>query len=63
MIANNYHDKPVNFEIDQRIKFVDDNGQIFSATIFGIQDGLLDLYFEDTENSQGLESPANCFHE
>jgi hypothetical protein len=62
MIANNYHNKPVNFEIDQRIKFIDDNGQIFSAVIVGIQAGLLDLYFEDTGNSQGLESPTNCFH-
>ncbi len=63
MIAINYHNKSANFEIDQRIKFVDDDGQIFSAVIVNIQDGLLDLYFEDTENSQGLESPADCFHE
>ena len=62
MKATNYHNESVSFEIDQRIKFIDDNGQIFSAIIVGIQDGLLDLYFEDAENSQGLESPANCFH-
>ena len=62
MIATNYHNKTVNFEINQRIKFVDYDGQIFSAVIVGIQAGLLDLYFEDTGNSQGLESPTNCFH-
>ena len=62
MTATNYHNKSVNFEISQRVKFVDDDGQIFSAIIVGIQAELLDLYFEDTENSQGLESPTNCFH-
>lgn len=62
MIATNYHNKSVDFEIDQRVKFVDDNGQIFSAIIVGTPGGKLDLYFEDAENSQGIESPANCFH-
>lgn len=62
MKATNYHNEAVNFEIDHHVKFVDDDGQIFSAVIVGIQDGWLDLYFEDTENSQGFESPANCFH-
>ena len=62
MIATNYHNNSVDFEIDQRVKFVDDDGQIFSAIIVGISEGELDLYFEDAENSQGVESPANCFH-
>ena len=62
MIATNYHNKAVDFKIDQRIKFVDDDGQIFSAVIVNIQNELLDLYFEDGENSQGLEAPSNCFH-
>lgn len=62
MIATNYHNKSVDFKIGQRVKLVDYDGQISSAVIVGIQAGLLDLYFEDTGNSQGLESPTNCFH-
>jgi len=60
MTTTNYHNDTVSFEIDQRVKFVDDNGQIFSAIIVNIQDEMLDLFFE--EGSQGLESPSNCYH-
>jgi len=60
MTTTNYHNDTVSFEIDQRVKYIDDNGQIFSAIIVNIQDGMLDLYFED--GSQGLESPLNCYH-
>jgi len=60
MTTTNYHNDTVSFEIDQRVKFIDDNGQIFSAIIVNIQDEMLDLYFE--EGSQGLESPSNCYH-
>ena len=61
MTAINYHNQLANFEIQDRVKFVDDNGQIFTAIIVNIQDDLLDLYFEDVPNSQGLESPASCY--
>jgi hypothetical protein len=60
--TTNYHNQSVIFKINQIVKFIDDNGQIFRALIVNIQDDLLDLYFEDAENSQGLESPSNCFH-
>ena len=60
--VKNYHNETVIFKINQRIKFVDDNGQIFSAIIVGICDEMLNLYFVDAENSQGFESPENCFH-
>ena len=60
MTTTNYHNDTVSFEIDQRVKYIDDNGQIFSAIIVNIQDEMLDLFFE--EGSQGLESPSNCYH-
>ena len=62
MTAINYHNQLANFEIQDRVRFVDDNGQLYTAIIVNIQDDLLDLYFEDAENSQGLEAPSNCYH-
>ena len=62
MIAPNYHNERVNFNVNETVKFVDDIGQIFTATIAGTKEDLLYLYFQDAENSHGYERPSDCFH-
>jgi hypothetical protein len=62
MTAINYHNQLANFEIDQRVRFISDEGNMHTAIIVDIQNDLLELHFEDPENSQGFEAPSNCYH-
>lgn len=59
MKANNYHNEPVEFSIGQTITHVSDDGTMTKARIIRIDDGLLDLAFEDGD--QGSEQPSSCF--
>lgn len=59
MNATNYHNEEVTFAIGQNVTHVTDEGEMISATITGLSDGLLNLDFED--GGQGRELPDTCF--
>jgi len=59
MKTYNYYNKEVTFTTGQTVTYVSDESEIFTATITGISEGLLDLIFSDGDT--GSELPSTCF--
>jgi len=59
MKTYNYHNEEATFTTGQNVTYVSAEGAMFTATISGISQGLLDLIFSDGDT--GSELPSTCF--